>query len=98
MTSYTNADFHPHMEGAGGDKPDLLQEVERMGSVTQFLERGFTLHYSGVTPGWRGLTNSSLAQLPYFGVYTSGLERDLLLLFVSSGQTVVQSTQSFWSP
>lgn len=52
MTSYTNADF-PHMEGhlAGGDKPDLLQEVERMGSVTQFLERGCTLFYSGVAPG-----------------------------------------------
>lgn len=55
MTSYTNADFHPHMEChlAGGDKPDLLQEVERMGSVTQFLERGCTLHYSGVAPGQR---------------------------------------------
>ncbi|KAI3359248.1 hypothetical protein L3Q82_002768 [Scortum barcoo] len=48
----------------GGKEPELVQEVERyrleivgltsthsLGSGTQLLERGWTLHYSGVAPG-----------------------------------------------
>ncbi|KAI3376107.1 hypothetical protein L3Q82_016633 [Scortum barcoo] len=51
---------------AGGKEPELVREVERyrleivgltsthsLGSGTQLLERGWTLHYSGVAQGER---------------------------------------------
>ncbi|KAI3375033.1 hypothetical protein L3Q82_021548 [Scortum barcoo] len=56
----------------GGKEPELVQEVERyqleivgltsthsLGSGTQLLERGWTLHYSGVAQGEHG------GELPY---------------------------------
>ncbi|KAI3360389.1 hypothetical protein L3Q82_002300 [Scortum barcoo] len=61
-----NRDMECHL--AGGKEPELVQEVERyrleivgltsthsLGSGTQLLERGWTLHYSGVAQGerWR---------------------------------------------
>ncbi|KAI3377069.1 hypothetical protein L3Q82_000279 [Scortum barcoo] len=71
----------------GGKEPELVQEVERyrleivgltsthsLGSGTQLLERGWTLHYSGVAQGerragWCGLAYSSPAQPPCVGVH-----------------------------
>ncbi|KAI3356707.1 hypothetical protein L3Q82_003394 [Scortum barcoo] len=71
----------------GGKEPELVREVERyrleivgltsthgLGSGTQLLERGWTLHYSGVAQGERrragvGLLHSSPAQPPRVGVH-----------------------------
>ncbi|KAI3369266.1 hypothetical protein L3Q82_007517 [Scortum barcoo] len=73
----------------GGKEPELVREVERylpardsrahlhahsLGSGTQLLERGWTLHYSGVAQGerrrsWCGLAYSSPAQPPCVGVH-----------------------------
>ncbi|KAI3368478.1 hypothetical protein L3Q82_025493 [Scortum barcoo] len=94
----------------GGKEPELVREVERyrleivgltsthsLGSGTQLLERGWTLHYSGVAQGerrrgWCGLAYSSPAQPPCVGVHPGeqrgslpcafGLGIGLLLLFV----------------
>ncbi|KAI3354230.1 hypothetical protein L3Q82_018487 [Scortum barcoo] len=59
-----NRDMECHL--AGGKEPELVREVERyrleivgltsthsLGSGTQLLERGWTLHYSGVAQGER---------------------------------------------
>ncbi|KAI3369552.1 hypothetical protein L3Q82_007760 [Scortum barcoo] len=72
----------------GGKEPELVREVERyrleivgltsthgLGSGTQLLERGWTLHYSGVAQGERrragvGLLHSSPAQPPRVGVHS----------------------------
>ncbi|KAI3352796.1 hypothetical protein L3Q82_019234 [Scortum barcoo] len=96
----------------GGKEPELVREVERyrleivgltsthsLGSGTQLLERGWTLHYSGVAQGvaasWCGLAYSSPAQPPCVGVHPGeargslpcafGLGIGLLLLFVPYG-------------
>ncbi|KAI3355454.1 hypothetical protein L3Q82_018290 [Scortum barcoo] len=72
----------------GGKEPELVREVERyrleivgltsthsLGSGTQLLERGWTLHYSGVAQGERRragvglLAYSSPAQPPCVGVH-----------------------------
>ncbi|KAI3366504.1 hypothetical protein L3Q82_000636 [Scortum barcoo] len=71
----------------GGRSLSLCEEVERyrleivgltsthsLGSGTQLLERGWTLHYSGVAQGerrrgWCGLAYSSPAQPPRVGVH-----------------------------
>ncbi|KAI3359356.1 hypothetical protein L3Q82_002859 [Scortum barcoo] len=65
----------------GGKEPELVQEVERR-YRTQFLERGWTLHYSGVAQGerrasWCGLAYSSLssAQPQCVGVHPGEQER-----------------------
>ncbi|KAI3376312.1 hypothetical protein L3Q82_016421 [Scortum barcoo] len=80
-----NRDMECHL--TGGKEPELVREVERyrleivgltsthsLGSGTQLLERGWTLHYSGVAQGerWRagvGLLYSSPAQPPRVGVH-----------------------------
>ncbi|KAI3373405.1 hypothetical protein L3Q82_022012 [Scortum barcoo] len=62
--------------GVTGARPGLgvwLTSMHSLGSGTQLLERGWTLHYSGVAQG-------------------------LLLLFVPTGRTAVQSTRPSWSP
>ncbi|KAI3370554.1 hypothetical protein L3Q82_025315, partial [Scortum barcoo] len=51
-----------------------LTSTHSLGSGTQLLERGWTLHYSGVAQGerrksWCGLAYSSPAQLPRVGVH-----------------------------
>ncbi|KAI3354823.1 hypothetical protein L3Q82_004628 [Scortum barcoo] len=59
-----NRDMECHHLAAGGKEPELVREVERyrleivgltsthsLGSGTQLLERGWTLHYSGVAQG-----------------------------------------------
>ncbi|KAI3362679.1 hypothetical protein L3Q82_001639 [Scortum barcoo] len=102
----------------GGKEPELVREVERyrleivgLTSGTQLLERGWTLHYSGVAQGerrrgWCGLAYSSPAQPPCVGVHPGeregrfpapsfGLGIGLLLLFVPTGRTAVQSTLAF---
>ncbi|KAI3360600.1 hypothetical protein L3Q82_002468 [Scortum barcoo] len=76
----------------GGKEPELVREVERyrleivgltsthsLGSGTQLLERGWTLHYSGVAQGerrrgWCGLAYSSPAQPPCVGVHSGERE------------------------
>ncbi|KAI3353680.1 hypothetical protein L3Q82_004925 [Scortum barcoo] len=111
----------------GGKEPELVREVERyrleivgltsthsLGSGTQLLERGWTLHYSGVAQGERrragvGLLIALPAQPPRVGVqpgeregrFTApwpGLGIGLLRLFVPTGRTAVQSTRPSWSP
>ncbi|KAI3367052.1 hypothetical protein L3Q82_009684 [Scortum barcoo] len=74
----------------GGKEPELVGEVERywleivglisthsLGSETQLLERGWTIHYSGIAQGERhervackcGLAYSSPSQPPCVGVH-----------------------------
>ncbi|KAI3377385.1 hypothetical protein L3Q82_008575 [Scortum barcoo] len=85
-----NRDMECHL--AGGKEPELVREVERyrleivgltsthsLGSGTQLLERGWTLHYSGVAQGerrrgWCGLAYSSPAQPPCVGVHSGERE------------------------
>ncbi|KAI3373811.1 hypothetical protein L3Q82_021970 [Scortum barcoo] len=79
----------------GGKEPELVREVERyrleivgltsthsLGSGTQLLERGWTLHYSGVAQGERRrragvglLIAPSSAQPPCVGVHSGVSER-----------------------
>ncbi|KAI3366064.1 hypothetical protein L3Q82_009891, partial [Scortum barcoo] len=91
---------------SSGKGPELVREVERyrleivglisthsLGSGTQLLERGWTLHYSGVAQGGeRRLSCERGSSLPC----AIGLGIGLLLLFVPTlGRTAVQSTQAF---
>ncbi|KAI3351370.1 hypothetical protein L3Q82_005913 [Scortum barcoo] len=108
----------------GGKEPELVREVERyrleivgltsthsLGSGTQLLERGWTLHYSGVAQGERrraGVAclaliapqlSSQVLELHPGERLRLGLGIGLLLLFVPTGlRTAVQSTRPSWSP
>ncbi|KAI3371390.1 hypothetical protein L3Q82_023987 [Scortum barcoo] len=110
----------------GGKEPELVREVERyrleivgltsthsLGSGTQLLERGWTLHYSGVAQGERrragvGLPYSSPAQPPCVGVHSGEREvaslrlrvgdRSLAVVCAYGPRTAVQSTRPSWSP
>ncbi|KAI3371860.1 hypothetical protein L3Q82_006739 [Scortum barcoo] len=110
----------------GGKEPELVREVERyrleivgltsthsLGSGTQLLERGWTLHYSGVAQGERRRAGVGLLIAPQLSRHVLeftpvnargslpcafGLGIGLLLLFVPTGRTAVQSTRPSWSP
>ncbi|KAI3352063.1 hypothetical protein L3Q82_020879, partial [Scortum barcoo] len=85
----------------GGKEPELVREVERyrleivgltsthsLGSGTQLLERGWTLHYSGVAQGERRRAGVGLLIAPQLSRH----------MFVPTGPTAVQSTRPSWSP
>ncbi|KAI3357886.1 hypothetical protein L3Q82_016266 [Scortum barcoo] len=91
-----NRDMECHL--AGGKEPELVREVERyrleivgltsthsLGSGTQLLERGWTLHYSGVAQGEQRVASLRLR----VG------DRSLAVVCASTGRTAVQSTQAF---
>ncbi|KAI3375752.1 hypothetical protein L3Q82_004050 [Scortum barcoo] len=121
-----NRDMECHL--TGGKEPELVREVERycqleivgltsthsLGSGTQLLERGWTLHYSGVAQGERRRAGVGLLIAPQLSRHVLeftpvnervaslrlrvGLGIGLLLLFVPTGRTAVQSTRPSWSP
>ncbi|KAI3373571.1 hypothetical protein L3Q82_021956, partial [Scortum barcoo] len=85
----------------GGKEPELVREVERyrleivgltsthsLGSGTQLLERGWTLHYSGVAQGERRRAGVGLLIAPQLSRHACW----------SSPRTAVQSTRPSWSP
>ncbi|KAI3376581.1 hypothetical protein L3Q82_016461, partial [Scortum barcoo] len=110
----------------GGKEPELVREVERhrleivgltsthsLGSGTQLLERGWTLHYSGVAQGERRRAGVGLLIAPQLSRHVLEFtpvnervaslrlrvgDRSLAVLFVPTGRTAVQSTRPSWSP
>ncbi|KAI3361528.1 hypothetical protein L3Q82_013677 [Scortum barcoo] len=110
----------------GGKEPELVREVERyrleivgltsmhsLGSGTQLLERGWTLHYSGVAQGERRRAGVGLLIAPQLSRHVLEFtpvnervaslrlrvgDRSLAVVCASTGRTAVQSTRPSWSP
>ncbi|KAI3352391.1 hypothetical protein L3Q82_005183 [Scortum barcoo] len=111
----------------GGKEPELVREVERyrleivgltsthsLGSGTQLLERGWTLHYSGVAQGERRRAGVGLLIAPQLSRHVLEFtpvnervaslrlrvgDRSLAVFQCAyTGQTAVQSTRPSWSP
>ncbi|KAI3377397.1 hypothetical protein L3Q82_008587, partial [Scortum barcoo] len=92
----------------GGKEPELVREVERyrleivgltsthsLGSGTQLLERGWTLHYSGVAQGERRRAGVGLLIAPQLSRHTSLA----IVVFVPlRAEQQYQSTRPSWSP
>ncbi|KAI3373145.1 hypothetical protein L3Q82_006466 [Scortum barcoo] len=107
----------------GGKEPELVREVERyrleivgltsthsLGSGTQLLERGWTLHYSGVAQGERRRAGVGLLIAPQLSCHVLEFtpvnervaslrlrvgDRSLAVVCAYWGRTAVQSTLAF---